>query len=95
MEHPAPSGTATYPLGWSLFGPLTAPNHREAFVNFVKVDHKLNNEMEKFWAVEDSGATKTNDKPLSVEDQQTLKIIEDTTHLVDGHYEVGLLWNIS
>ena len=31
-------------------------------------------------------------KPLTAEDQQALSILENTTKLVDGRNEVGLLW---
>ena len=68
-----------YPLGWSLSGPLGVKSHRKASMNFISVDRQLNDQVEKFWAVEDYGATKANKKPLSVEDQQALKIIKDTT----------------
>ena len=81
-----------YPLGWSLSGLLSEKSHRKASMNFISVDHQLNDQVEKFWAVKDDGATKANKKPLSVEDQRALKIIKDTTRLIDGHYEVDLLW---
>ena len=35
---------------------------------------------------------KSGEKPLSAEDKKAMQIIEDTTQLVDGHYEVGMLW---
>ena len=81
-----------YPLGWSLSGLLGVKSHRKASMNFISVDRQLNDQVEKFWAVEDDGATKANKKPLSVEDQRAWKIIKDTTRLIDGHYEVDLLW---
>ncbi|PFX25687.1 hypothetical protein AWC38_SpisGene9681 [Stylophora pistillata] len=48
--------------------------------------------VERFWKIEYYGATRTGDKPLSIEDKRALKIPEDTTTFVNGHYEVGLLW---
>jgi len=35
---------------------------------------------------------KSNEKPLSVKDKIGVKITENTTRSVDGHYEVGILW---
>ena len=61
-------------------------------VNFVSVDHKPVDLIEKFWKLEDYGSVKSGEKPLSVEDKGKMQIIEDTPRLVDGRYEVGMLW---
>lgn len=79
-----------FPLGWSIAGPLTCSGRGQASVNFLSVG--IENQMERFWKIEDYGASKSDDKPLSIEDKRALKILEDTTRVVDGHYEVGLLW---
>ena len=50
-----------------------------------------NDFIQRFWNLEDYGAVKSGEKTLSVEDKRALKIIEDSTHIMDGHYEVGLL----
>ena len=81
-----------YPLGWSISGPLTIAGTRRAELNFISVGHKPDDFVERFWKIEDYGTLKAGEKPLSVEDKRALKIIEETTTLVDGHYEVGLLW---
>ena len=67
-----------YPLGWSLSGLLGVKSHHKASMNFISVDCQLNDQVEKFWVVEDYGATKANEKPLSIEDQRALNIIKDT-----------------
>ena len=79
-----------FPLGWSIAGPLAGTERRQASVNFLSVD--IEDQIERFWKIEDYGASKADDKPLSIEDKRALKILEDTTRVVDGHYEVGLLW---
>lgn len=79
-----------FPLGWSIAGPLTCDAKGKTSVNFLSVG--MEDQMERFWKIEDYGASKSDDKPLSIEDKRALKILEDTTRIVDGHYEVGLLW---
>ena len=61
-------------------------------MNFVSVDHKPVDLIEKFWKLEDCGAVKSGEKPLSIEDKRAMQIIEDTTRLVNGRCEVGMLW---
>ena len=49
-------------------------------------------QIERFSKIEDYGAAKASDLPLSIEDRRALKILEDTTTFIYGRYEVGLLW---
>ena len=79
------------PLGWSLAGPLTNRDRGKVVVNFLSVGLQPEDQIERFWKIEDYGATKASDKPLSIEDRRALKILGDTTTIIDGHYEVGLL----
>lgn len=65
---------------------------QESPVNFVSVDHKPVDLIERFWKLEDHGAVKSGGRPLSIEDKRAMQIIEDTTRLVDGRYEVSMLW---
>ena len=81
-----------FPLGWSIAGPLTSRERREAAINFLSVGLRPEDPIERFWKIEDYGATKAGERPLSVEDKRALEILEDTTAFIDGHYEVGLLW---
>ncbi|KAL9975234.1 hypothetical protein ACROYT_G012368 [Oculina patagonica] len=80
-----------YPLGWCVAGRYGVKDPKGVSVNFVSVDHKPVDLIEKFWKLEDYGAVKSGEKPLSVEDKRAMQIIEDTTRLVDGRYEVGML----
>ena len=79
-------------LGWCVSGPYDVKCRQGVSANFVSLGRKPDDLIERFWNLEDYGAVKSGEKPLSVEDKRALKIIEDTTRLVDGHYEVGLLW---
>lgn len=44
-----------------------------------------------FWRMESIGSNKV-DPSVSVEDKSALAILESTTKLVNGRYEVGMLW---
>ena len=81
-----------YPLGWCVCGCYGSKNPQGVSVNFVSVDRKPIDLIERFWKLEDYGAVKSGAKPLSIEDKRAMHIIEDTTRLVDGRYEVGMLW---
>ena len=80
------------PLGWSLAGPLTNRTKGKAAANFLSVGIQPVDQIERFWKIEDYGAAKESDKPLSIEDRRALNILEDTTTFIDGRYEAGLLW---
>ena len=81
-----------YPLGWCVCGPYGANCRQGVSANFVSIDPEPRFLIEKFWNLEDYGAVKSNEKPLSVEDKIAVKAIENTTRCVDGRYEVGMLW---
>ncbi|XP_064638305.1 uncharacterized protein LOC135494321 [Lineus longissimus] len=52
----------------------------------------LENAVKRLWEEEKYGFTCNGEKAISVEDKRGLKILEDTTKIVDGHYQTGLLW---
>jgi hypothetical protein len=82
-----------YALGWSLCGPTGVETEQQTFLNNVSLDKNLDSELEKFWKLEDTGtSTRWEKESFSEEDRRAVKIIQETTKLVDGHYEVGLLW---
>lgn len=56
-----------FPLGWSIAGPLTCDAKGKTSVNFLSVG--MEDQMERFWKIEDYGASKSDDKPLSIEDK--------------------------
>lgn len=80
-----------FPLSWSIAGPLNSRQRKQVTVNFLSVGAQPEDPTEHFWKVKDYGLRKTGDKPPSVEDKRALKILEDTTTFVNGHYEVDLL----
>ena len=56
-----------FPLGWSIAGPLTCSIRGQALVNFLSVG--IDDQIERFWKIEDYGASNADDKPLSIEDR--------------------------
>ncbi|KAK6186774.1 hypothetical protein SNE40_006050 [Patella caerulea] len=85
-------------LGWSLMGvadekELDTHDNIQAKINLiVKQDEDINQLMENFWKTESFGTTFKYDSPTSFEDRKSLKMLEENTNLVNGHYEVGMLW---
>ncbi|XP_041461181.1 uncharacterized protein LOC121412436 [Lytechinus variegatus] len=84
-------------LGWTLLGPTRSadsntPNH----VNFARLEEqRLDDQLKQFWTT-DFGAYMVGDKVgESIEDRRARKMMEESTSLVDGHYEVGLPWRHS
>ena len=67
-------------------------NPEEVSISFGSVDHKPVDLIEKFWKLEDCGALKSREKTLWTDDKRAMQIIEATTRLVDGSYEVGMIW---
>lgn len=52
------------PLGWSLAEPLTNRDKGKAVVNFLSVGLQTEDQIERYWKIEDYGATKAGDKPF-------------------------------
>jgi len=57
-------------LGWSILGGSSnMQSHSQGQVNLIgSEDVSLNNQLEEFWKIESYGTTKSETKPLSVED---------------------------
>ena len=82
-------------LGWTIAGRLdgtVTAIPREVSTNFVDSDKLLRDQLDAFWSIENGGLDNQTDKSASVEDRRAEKTLKDTTKLVDGHYETGLLW---
>lgn len=85
-------------LGWTIAGATRGREEisREVSVNFVDQDKLLRDRLNAFWSIENGGLDNpaSTEKSASVEDRRAEKILNDTTKLVDGHYETGLLWKV-
>ena len=82
-------------LGWTLMGGAVQ-EQVEAKINFtVAQDRLLSLQIEQFWSTESLGVAYTDKSSLSIEDRRAQTVLDNTTRLVDGHYEVGMLWRDS
>ncbi|XP_068674398.1 uncharacterized protein [Montipora foliosa] len=81
-------------LGWSILGGFSnLQSHSQGQVNLISSeDVSLNDQLEEFWKIESYGTARSETKPLSVEDRRALKLIDNSISLLDGHYQMGLLW---
>ena len=83
-------------LGWAVLGPVNVANgssSQVANVNFVKYGDELSDQqMRQFLRLDDIDMNRSSKKAMSVEDQEALKRMENSVQIVDGHYEIGMLW---
>ncbi|XP_064622140.1 uncharacterized protein LOC135484496 [Lineus longissimus] len=94
-EDTQPSAVKT-PLGWTLLGTSDQATSLSANVNIINAkDAKLKEEIERFWRSESFGVRHAEESSLSIEDRKAIQILEETTRLVNGHYEIGMLWRDS
>ena len=63
-----------------------------AINNLVEHCPTLHHQIEGFWKTESFGVTHDYAEPISVEDQRAEKMLEEGTTLVDGRYQVPMLW---
>ena len=83
-------------LGWAVLGPVNVANGSSSQVtnvNFVKYGDELSDQqMRQFLRLDDIDMNRSSKKTMSVEDQEALKRMENSVQIVDGHYEIGMLW---
>ena len=79
-------------LGWTIAGRSTLLTTSATNVTNLRCRQEaLFQQVQEWMHIDCSGITSSK-KSLSGEDQQALSILKKTTKLVDGHYEIGLLW---
>ena len=83
-------------FGWSLFGSsCESSNHEPVIVGHSRIqdsDNELHCLVEKFWTTEGIGTEFSDKEPLSMQDRDVLLYLKDNSTMVDGHYEVSMLW---
>jgi hypothetical protein len=82
-------------LGWCIMGPSFGPSTDSvsANVNFLSSEEdSLSIQVEKFWKTESFGVSANFSKPTSIEDQRSLHALKAGTKLIDGHFQVPMLW---
>ena len=96
-----PYGMKT-PFAWCVAGPTcnkdvdSKPVALSVFGcferNIERPDVTLNQQVEKFWSLENHGFGDSNQQTDSIEDARALHMLEESTQSTDAGYKVGLLW---
>ncbi|XP_075253227.1 uncharacterized protein LOC142345029 [Convolutriloba macropyga] len=92
----APWGVET-PLGWKCAGKTNLVLNESTQVQYTQVQNCLNMDYSLFklvqnWMKEENLGIASPRKALSENDKRAIEILESTTKIVDGHYQIGLLW---
>ena len=92
------------PLGWTLCGTYElAPNDESpACVNYCVMStsqsadpilcQDIHSLVERLWSTESFGCQYDYDVPQSAEDRRAMELLEGTCRMIEGHYEIGMLW---
>ena len=86
------------PLGWTIIGPTEKIGQENSFnVNFLRLetqddDETLSQQVEKFWKTDFVDLTSSSKVSMSVEDVRALRIMEESSKKVAGHYQIALPW---
>ena len=87
------------PLGWTLIGPADRieSTSRRHSVNFTRLtefieedDDHLMQQLAQFWKIESYGGFTNSEVPISVEDKRALAVMERSSTMVNGHYQIAL-----
>ncbi|XP_075250799.1 uncharacterized protein LOC142343002 [Convolutriloba macropyga] len=92
----APWGVET-PLGWTCAGKTNLVLNESTQVQYTQVQNCPNMDDSLFKLVQDrmkveNWGIASPRKALSENDKRAIEILESTTKIVDGHYQIGLLW---
>ena len=84
-------------FGWALCGKISglippAEQHVMHVHRRTSRDDELDEMVQNWWNTDSFGTTHSETKPTSHEDRRAVKILEESTKLVDGHFESALLW---
>ena len=81
-------------LGWTILGPVSHLNKEASLVNvhFQQAGTDfIQQQLEKMWNLEFNDHN-LPEKTMSVEDKRAYQMMQTTTRLVDGHYQMSLPW---
>ena len=92
----APWGVETQ-LGWTCAGKTDLALHETYPVHFTKLNSHPNMDEQMFkmisnWMKIENLGIASHKKAMSKIDKKSSEIQENTTQLIDGHYQVGFLW---
>ncbi len=87
-----------YKLGWALMGPTNRPQTNQVDVHLLQrssadiEEAAFKEEVIRFFHEDGLGVVTSIKKAMSVEDKKAEKVMERSAVIVDGHYEIGMLW---
>lgn len=100
LPHELRKGSAGQPyatrttLGWTINGPLGivhTESRKHATAHFVGVERSLEDQVKKFWNLEDYESLVSNKNGMSVEDHQAIEIWEQSIERDNrGHYSLDI-----
>ena len=82
-------------FGWTINGPLGRNGRENHCTNFIRADHALSKQFEKFCNAEFNDSAFNNSLEMSQEDLRAVGVMESTIRLSNGHYELALPWRNS
>jgi hypothetical protein len=87
-----------YKLGWALMGPTNRDQQTGIDVHLLQhseaqsEENLLSEEIYRFFKDDGLGVVTDTSRTMSFEDKKAKKIMEDSVSMLNGHYEVGMLW---
>jgi hypothetical protein len=87
-----------YKSGWALMGPTNRPQTSQVDVHLLQrsnadmEDIACKNKVNRFFYEDGLGVVTSIKKTMSVEDKKAEKMMEESAVIVDGHYDIGMLW---
>ena len=85
-----------YSLGWTLLGPTTIDSSNDVRVHLLQEQEQvcLQEQLNRFFQEDGIGVVTSTQKSMSFKGINALKVMEDRTLVVDGHYELPMLWKV-
>lgn len=77
-------------LGWTLNGPLQGHTDTNFSHSTNFVSQGLEEQVQKFWAMESLDSLHADCREMSVMDKRVLQLWDDNVKVVDGHYELPI-----
>lgn len=78
------------PLGWTVYGPVEEHNDGRIHINLTSTEHEDLNEKLELMYDEHFKDTYSEEEGTSIEDRRAKAIMDESTTLVDGHYQIKL-----
>ena len=88
-----------YKLGWALMGPTNHARSNRVDVHPLQRSFGdpeelcLEEKVRRYFQADGLGVVSDTQKVMSVDDRKALKMMEESTTIVDNHYQIGMLWN--